>query len=39
MLTWFLNRYTLIPPRGYTIAGIYGHMGGWVESFGLLIAR
>ena len=30
---------TMIPPRGYTIAGIQGSCGSWIDSFGLLISR
>ena len=32
-------RHTLIPPRGYTIAGIAGSCGQWVDGFSLIITR
>jgi len=32
-------RHTLIPPRGYSIAGIYGSCGPWIDGFGLIITR
>ncbi|KAK5172851.1 uncharacterized protein LTR77_002971 [Saxophila tyrrhenica] len=31
--------HTLIPPRGYGIAGVYGSCGAWIDGFGLIIAR
>ena len=31
------NRHTLIPPRGYSIAGVNGSSGQWVDGFGILI--
>lgn len=31
--------HTLIPPRGYSIAGIYGTCGQWVDGLGLIITR
>ncbi|MCJ1412404.1 hypothetical protein MMC19_006498 [Ptychographa xylographoides] len=31
--------YTLIPPRGYSIAGVSGSYGPWLDSFALLITR
>lgn len=34
-----LISHTLIPPRGYSIAGIYGSFGQWVDGFGLIITR
>ena len=40
MLSYY--RHTLIPPRGYSIAGIFGNSGvygGWVDALGLIIAR
>jgi hypothetical protein len=33
------SRHTLIPPRGYSIAGIYGSCGPWIDGFGLIITR
>lgn len=30
---------TLIPPRGYSIAGIHGTCGPWIDGFGLIITR
>lgn len=33
------HRHTLIPPRGYSIAGIYGSCGPWIDGFGLIITR
>jgi hypothetical protein len=35
----FIFRHTLIPPRGYSIAGIYGSCGPWIDGFGLIITR
>ena len=35
----FTFRHTLIPPRGYSIAGIYGSCGPWIDGFGLVITR
>ena len=35
----FDHRHTLIPPRGYSIAGIYGSCGPWIDGFGLIITR
>lgn len=35
----FNHRHTLIPPRGYSIAGIYGSCGPWIDGFGLIITR
>lgn len=32
-------RHTLIPPRGYSIAGVYGSCGQWIDGFGLIITR
>ena len=32
-------RHTLIPPRGYSIAGIAGSCGAWVDGFSLIITR
>ncbi|KAK5135007.1 hypothetical protein LTR08_005667 [Meristemomyces frigidus] len=31
--------HTLVPPRGYSIAGIYGTSGPWMDGFGLIITR
>ncbi|KAI7604779.1 hypothetical protein KC343_g13978, partial [Hortaea werneckii] len=31
--------HTLIPPRGYSIAGVYGSVGPWLDGFGLIITR
>lgn len=35
----FSHRHTLIPPRGYSIAGVYGSCGPWLDGFGLIITR
>ena len=32
-------RHTLIPPRGYSIAGVSGSCGSWIDGFSLIIAR
>jgi len=32
-------RHTLIPPRGYTIAGVTGSCGDWVDGFGIILTR
>lgn len=34
-----LSRHTLIPPRGYSIAGVSGSCGPWVDGFSLIITR
>jgi hypothetical protein len=34
-----LPRKTLIPPRGYSIAGVTGSCADWVDGFGILITR
>ncbi|KAF1987618.1 putative zinc metallo proteinase [Aulographum hederae CBS 113979] len=31
--------HTLVPPRGYRIAGVSGSHGAWVDGFALIIAR
>jgi hypothetical protein len=31
--------HTLIPPRGYSIAGVSGSCGAWMDSFSLIITR
>ncbi|KAH6677527.1 zinc metallo protein-like proteinase [Halenospora varia] len=31
--------HTLIPPRGYTIAGVTGSCANWVDGFGILLTR
>lgn len=31
--------YTLIPPRGYTICGISGSCGQWMDGFSIIITR
>lgn len=31
--------YHVIPPRGYSIAGVYGSAGAWLDGFGLIITR
>ncbi|KAF1843664.1 zinc metallo protein-like proteinase [Cucurbitaria berberidis CBS 394.84] len=41
---WFGNPnggsgHTLIPPRGYTIGGISGSCGSWIDGFSLIITR
>ncbi|KAL0939448.1 zinc metalloproteinase [Colletotrichum truncatum] len=33
------SAHTLIPPRGYTICGVAGSCGAWVDGFSLLIVR
>lgn len=33
------RRHTLIPPRGYNIAGIYGSCAQWLDGFGLIISK
>ncbi len=33
------DRHTLIPPRGYSIAGVSGSCGQWVDGFSLIIKR
>lgn len=35
----FACRHTLIPPRGFTVAGIFGTCGQWMDGFGLIIMR
>jgi hypothetical protein len=32
-------RHTLMPPPGYTIAGVSGSCGQWVDGFQLIITR
>ena len=32
-------RHTLIPPRGYSVAGVYGSSGPWRDGLGLIITR
>ena len=39
MLINILARHTLIPPRGYSIAGVAGSYGQWVDGFSLIITR
>lgn len=34
-----VRRHTLIPPRGYSIAGVSGSCGPWVDGFSLIITR
>ncbi|THW76807.1 hypothetical protein D6D19_02802 [Aureobasidium pullulans] len=41
---WYGNKdggsgCNLIPPRGYSIAGVYGTCGQWLDGFGLIITR
>ncbi|KAL5323406.1 hypothetical protein ACEPPN_007941 [Leptodophora sp. 'Broadleaf-Isolate-01'] len=31
--------HTLMPPRGYTLVGVYGSCADWVDGFGILISR
>ncbi|TKA71644.1 hypothetical protein B0A49_05324 [Cryomyces minteri] len=31
--------HMLVPPRGYSIAGVYGSCAQWVDGFGLIISR
>lgn len=38
-LTDVANRHTLIPPRGYTVAGISGSCAQWLDGFSLIITR
>ena len=33
------SRHTLIPPRGYSIAGVSGSCGQWLDGFSLIITR
>ncbi|KAK7437832.1 hypothetical protein CaCOL14_002329 [Colletotrichum acutatum] len=33
------STHTLIPPRGYTICGVAGSCGAWVDGFSILIVR
>lgn len=33
------SAHTLIPPRGYTICGVAGSCGPWVDGFSILIVR
>ncbi|KAL1862983.1 hypothetical protein VTK73DRAFT_6514 [Phialemonium thermophilum] len=33
------SAHTLIPPRGYTICGVTGSCGPWVDGFGVIITR
>lgn len=39
MLLTAALRHTLIPPRGYTLGGISGSCGPWVDGFSLIITR
>ena len=39
MLILLTHRHSLIPPRGYSIAGISGSCGQWVDGFSLIITR
>lgn len=32
-------RHALIPPRGYSIAGVSGSCGAWVDGISLIITR
>ena len=34
-----MSRHTMIPPRGYSIAGVSGSWGQWIDGFSLIIAR
>ncbi|KAJ8063810.1 hypothetical protein OCU04_007669 [Sclerotinia nivalis] len=34
-----LPRHTLIPPRGYTIAGVSGSCAAWIDGFGIILTR
>ena len=29
----------MIPPRGYSIAGVFGSSGTWMDGFGVIITR
>ncbi|TGO18734.1 hypothetical protein BTUL_0008g01190 [Botrytis tulipae] len=31
--------HTLIPPRGYTIAGVSGSCASWIDGFGIILTR
>ncbi|APA14177.1 hypothetical protein sscle_12g089470 [Sclerotinia sclerotiorum 1980 UF-70] len=31
--------HTLIPPRGYTIAGVSGSCAAWIDGFGIILTR
>ena len=33
------SRHTLIPPRGYTIAGVSGSCASWIDGFGIILTR
>ena len=33
------TRHTLMPPRGYSIAGVSGSCGQWVDGFSLIIKQ
>ena len=37
--TYVYHSHTLIPPRGYSIAGISGTFGQWIDGFSLIITR
>ena len=33
------TRHTLVPPRGYTVAGLSGSCGQWLDGLSLIITR
>ena len=35
----FLQSSSLIPPRGYSIAGVSGSCAAWIDGFSLIITR
>lgn len=37
MLTYY--SHTLVPPRGYTVAGLSGSCGQWLDGLSLIITR
>lgn len=39
--TWLANmsRHMLMPPPGYSIAGVSGSCGRWIDGFQLIITR
>jgi hypothetical protein len=34
-----MSSHTMIPPRGYSIAGVTGSCGAWVDGFGIILTR
>lgn len=39
LLLTFDYSHMLIPPRGFSIAGVYGSVAQWLDGFGLIITR